>query len=238
MLHQCSYGGGRGGGAGGGGGGGGSCILMMLLLRTACILICPHYSTADRTHVFAEHDVVEGGRTNEKEDLLDCLVDERLLHAVLAHGGVQDAELLNDGGDGMLLERFLKPDGFMLEIPCKLSCSSKPGTVGRESQAADLRLLIKKGRFQNLHLIMISAEIGNDLDVFGELDDLFLQVLPPLAPPADVFLDGHAGSSESVQAQLLEISYLTGSEEDLCPTKLVLVGVLEIKPQDQSLNTC
>lgn len=56
------------------------------------------------------------------------------------------------------------------------------------------------------------------------------QVPPPLAPPADVFLDGHAGSSQSVQTQLLEISYLTGSEEDLCPTKLVLVGVLEIKP--------
>lgn len=28
----------------------------------------------------------------------------------------------------MLLERFLKPVGFMLEIPCKLSCSNIPGT--------------------------------------------------------------------------------------------------------------
>lgn len=28
-----------------------------------------------------------------------------------------------------LLERFLKPVGFMLEMPCRLSCSSMPGTA-------------------------------------------------------------------------------------------------------------
>ncbi len=60
------------------------------------------------------------------------------------------------------------------------------------------------------------------------------QVLPPLAPPSDVFLDGHAGSSQPVQAQLLQISYLTSSEEDLCPAKLILIGVLDIKKGGQS----
>lgn len=65
------------------------------------------------------------------------------------------------------------------------------------------------------------------------------QVLPPLPPPADMFLDGHAGSPQLIQTQLLEISYLTSSEEDLSPTKLVLVGVLEIKPRGQSYaQTC
>lgn len=54
-----------------------------------------------RAHVFAEHDVVEGHGPDEEEHLLDHLVDQALLHAVLAHGGVEDAELLNDGGDGV-----------------------------------------------------------------------------------------------------------------------------------------
>lgn len=53
------------------------------------------------THVFAEHDVVQGDRTNEEEQLLDGLVDQALLHVMLAHGRVEDAELLNDGGDGV-----------------------------------------------------------------------------------------------------------------------------------------
>lgn len=34
----------------------------------------------------------------------------------------------------MLLERFLKPVGFMLEIPWRLSCSNMPGTVGQRSE--------------------------------------------------------------------------------------------------------
>lgn len=60
-----------------------------------------------------------------------------------------------------------------------------------------------------------------------------MQVFPPLAPPTDVLLDGHTGSSQPIQAQLLQISHLTGSEEDLCATEVVLVVVLEIKPQEQ-----
>lgn len=55
----------------------------------------------------------------------------------------------------VLLERFLKPVGFMLENPCRLSCSNKAGTVGRESQAAGVRLLVKHRRDQNLHKIMV-----------------------------------------------------------------------------------
>lgn len=53
-------------------------------------------------------------------------------------------------------------------------------------------------------------------------------VFRPLAPPTDVLLDGHAGTSQPVQAQFLQISYLTGSEENLGATELVLVGVLEM----------
>lgn len=56
-----------------------------------------------RAHVFAEHDVVEGHGAHLVEHLLDHLVDEALVHAVLAHGGVDDAELLDDGGDGEAL---------------------------------------------------------------------------------------------------------------------------------------
>lgn len=67
------------------------------------------------THIFAEHDVVEGGRTNEKEHLLDGLFDEALLHAVLAHGGVEDAELLNDGGDGVRLRVLVDAVGTLPE---------------------------------------------------------------------------------------------------------------------------
>lgn len=43
-----------------------------------------------------------------------------------------------------------------------------------------------------------------------------------------MFLNGHAGSSEAIQTQLLQIRHLTSPKEDLCPAKLVLVGVLEI----------
>lgn len=55
------------------------------------------------THIFTEHHVVESGRTNQEEQLFDSLFDEALLHAVLIHDGVEDAEFLNDGGDGVRL---------------------------------------------------------------------------------------------------------------------------------------
>lgn len=63
------------------------------------------------------------------------------------------------------------------------------------------------------------------------------QVFLPLAPPADVLLDGHAGTSQPVQAQFLQISYLSSSEEDLGATKLVLVGVLEMNSLRSRLVT-
>lgn len=53
------------------------------------------------THIFAEHDAVQGDRTNQEEQLLDSLFDQALLHAMLDHGRVEDTELLNDGGDGV-----------------------------------------------------------------------------------------------------------------------------------------
>lgn len=67
------------------------------------------------THVFAEHDVVEGGRTDQEEELLHGLFDEALLHAVLAHGGVEDTELLNDGGDGVRLWVLVDAAGALPE---------------------------------------------------------------------------------------------------------------------------
>lgn len=63
-----------------------------------------------RAHVFPEHDVVEGHGADQEEQLLDHLVDQALLHAVLAHGGVEDAELLNDGGDGVALRVLVALD--------------------------------------------------------------------------------------------------------------------------------
>lgn len=53
------------------------------------------------THIFAEHDVVEGGCTHKEEQLFKSLLDEDLLHAMLGHGGVEETELLNDGGEGV-----------------------------------------------------------------------------------------------------------------------------------------
>lgn len=53
------------------------------------------------THIFAEHDVVEGGGSHQEEQLFEGLFNEDLLHAVLGHGGVEESELLNDGGEGV-----------------------------------------------------------------------------------------------------------------------------------------
>lgn len=71
-----------------------------------CVSNCIHSHKTNRgpdlhslsagAHVFAEHDVVEGGRTDQEEHLLDGLVDEPRLHAMLAHDGVEDTELLDD----------------------------------------------------------------------------------------------------------------------------------------------
>ena len=35
---------------------------------------------------------------------------------------------------GALAERCLKPGGFMLKTPCRLSCSSMPGTAHRDTE--------------------------------------------------------------------------------------------------------
>lgn len=48
-------------------------------------------------HVFAEHDVVEGGGSHQEEQLLDGLSDEALVHAMMKHGGVEDRKVLEDG---------------------------------------------------------------------------------------------------------------------------------------------
>lgn len=66
-------------------------------------------------HIFAEHDVVEGRRADQEEQLLDGLFDEGLLHAMLAHGGVEDTELLDDGGDGVRLGVLVDAVGTLPE---------------------------------------------------------------------------------------------------------------------------
>ena len=66
-------------------------------------------------HVFAEHDAVECGGPHKVEELFDGLFDEALLHAMLVHGGVEDAELLNDGGDAVGLRVLVDAVGTFSE---------------------------------------------------------------------------------------------------------------------------
>lgn len=48
-------------------------------------------------HVLPQQQVVEGDSTDGVELLLDHLLDEVWVHAVLDHGGMEKAELLEDG---------------------------------------------------------------------------------------------------------------------------------------------
>lgn len=77
--------------------------------------------------------------------------------------------------------------------------------------------------------IQLSPDCPLSTDVLLQNDGCrpHAQELPSLAPPPEVFLDGHAGSPQPVQTQLLQIRHLAGPEKDLCAAKLVLVGVLD-----------
>ena len=66
-------------------------------------------------HVFAEQDVVEGGGADQVELLPDHLLDELWLHTVLAHGDVEEAQLLEDGGDGESLRVLADAVGTLPE---------------------------------------------------------------------------------------------------------------------------
>lgn len=74
-------------------------------------------------------------------------------------------------------------------------------------------------------------------DVLLQGDDCvpYLEEAAPLAPPPDVFLDGDTRPPQPVQAQLLQVRHLTGTEEDLGAAKLVLLRVLQrtgrVRPQ-------
>lgn len=59
--------------------------------------------------------MVEGGGSHQEEQLFDDLVDQALLHAVVAHGGVEDGELLQNGGDGVALRVVINTVGALPE---------------------------------------------------------------------------------------------------------------------------
>lgn len=59
--------------------------------------------------------MVEGGSPHQEEQLFDYLSDKALLHAVVAHGGVEGGELLQDGGDGVALGVVINTVGSLPE---------------------------------------------------------------------------------------------------------------------------
>lgn len=52
-------------------------------------------------------------------------------------------------------------------------------------------------------------------------------------PAADGLLDADAGRAQFIRTQLLQVSHLTGSEEDLVFAQLILVLVLAAKQRTQ-----
>lgn len=61
------------------------------------------HSFSAGAHVFTKHYLVKGGGSNQEEELLCDLIDQILVHAMVDHGGVEDRELLDDGGNGEVL---------------------------------------------------------------------------------------------------------------------------------------
>lgn len=59
------------------------------------------HAFAPGAHVFAQQQVVQGHCTDDVELLLHHLLDELLVGAVLTHGGVEGAELSQDGVQGV-----------------------------------------------------------------------------------------------------------------------------------------
>lgn len=49
-------------------------------------------------HVLAQEEAVQGDRPNQEEELLHCLPHDLRVQAILAHGAVEVAQLLQDGG--------------------------------------------------------------------------------------------------------------------------------------------
>ena len=59
--------------------------------------------------------MVEGDGTHDKKQLLDGLFDEALVHAMVAHVGMEDGEQLQDGGDGVCLCVLISTVGTLPE---------------------------------------------------------------------------------------------------------------------------
>lgn len=106
-----------------------------LKLSSWCLLPDLH-AFAPGAHVLAQQQVVERDGSDDVEELLHHLLDELGVGAVLAHGGVEGAELPQDGvqGVGPLVGDAGRPlaetrglhsghalDGLMLQHPrhCK-----------------------------------------------------------------------------------------------------------------------
>lgn len=73
------------------------------------------HSFSAGAHVFTKHYLVKGGGSNQEEQLLYDLIDEALVHAVVHHGGQEDRELLDDGGNGEVLGLLVHAAGALPE---------------------------------------------------------------------------------------------------------------------------
>lgn len=59
--------------------------------------------------------MVEGGGSDQKEELFDGLRGQALLHAMVAHGRIKHGEFLQDGGDGVRLRVIIQAAGSLPE---------------------------------------------------------------------------------------------------------------------------
>lgn len=95
--------------------------------------------------------------------------------------------------------------------------------------------LIKKGSsFGLLALWKHSPDLFLSAHVLLDSDGSLSHVQEPasLPPAPHVLLDGHARRTKMIQTQLLQVRHLSRPEEDLTPTELVLVGILECTRED------
>lgn len=76
------------------------------------------HSLSARAHVLAQEEAVEGDGSDEEEELPHRLLQQLGVQAVLAHGAVEVAELLQDRGHGVGVRvvdtrrAFTEPCGF------------------------------------------------------------------------------------------------------------------------------
>lgn len=59
------------------------------------------HSFSTRAHILAKEETIKSDCSNQKEKLLHGLLDELRIQAVLTHGRMEVAELLQDRGHGV-----------------------------------------------------------------------------------------------------------------------------------------